>query len=165
MNKTGKYKRILLICILIFLTILVLFFAYKIVSERLEKSKNQTSELKNLIEEQQASLSEQRVNIEELQARIEKQNILFQENKNSEEISATPVQNNPASISQDNSAKYHQCNIDINKYCTSDSFREKSKLDKMLDNYKENFGDSDYQKYKKKYTEKFNDCQEALACK
>ncbi len=111
-------------------------------NEKQEIANNKIKELESLVAKQQQDIEKQNETIRQLEEKI----------------------NDSVANVEENVEKNKDCSADVNKYCVSDSFMDADKFEKFLDHYKESFDDAAYQKYKKQFTEQFNNCQKALRC-
>lgn len=106
-----------------------------------------------------AKVQEMQIKIEEQQNQITKQNEKLIKQQEAVNSQATDIKNAQVEI-----VKNRDCSADVNKYCVSDSFREADKFDNFLKVYKDSFDKDAYEKYKKQFTEQYNNCQKALKC-
>lgn len=116
------------------------------IDQNKEDNENKMQEMQMLIEQQKATIDEQAQKLSEAEGSIESQKSQI------------------ANV-QAETVKSRDCSADVNKYCVSDSFREADKFDNFLKVYKDSFDKDAYEKYKKQFTEQYNNCQQALACK
>lgn len=105
--------------------------------------------------------------IQELQSVIDAQQnqIAGQNTKLTEQQQNIDSQNTAIYATQTEVVKSRDCSSDVNKYCVSDSFREADKFADFLKVYEKNFDKDAYGKYKKQFTEQYDNCQRALTCK
>jgi len=119
----------------------VLALADEIDESRVD-NENKIQELQSIIDNQSIELTNYREQVEEQNNEIENVN--------------TSVKNTNETIE-----KQKDCNVDISKYCVSDSFKSYDEFSSFLTAY-EKF--NNYSEYKTKYTNQFNNCQKALKC-
>lgn len=121
----------------------------------------------SLADEIDKSRIENETKIQEMQAKIEEQQnqIMEQNEKLTQQQEDVNLQTAEIKTTQAEVVKSRDCSADVNKYCVSDSFREADKFDNFLKVYKDSFDKDAYEKYKKQFTEQYNNCQKSLLCK
>lgn len=105
--------------------------------------------------ELQQKLDDKEQKITELQSALDAQSQQMTEQQEATEQKVAEV--------QETVVRQKDCSADVARYCVSDSFMDKDKFEKMMNNYKQH-GDDVYEKWLPEKKALFDNCQKALKC-